>query len=67
MDRPRCRLCHGPLDLAWDRDTLRWEWSCGSPQGEPPACDEDFADVWQNLPIEEAKRLEAEVKPKGER
>ena len=57
MTRPRCRRCGGPLDLAWDRDTLRWEWSCKP----PPACDDDFADVWLNLPEEEAKRLEAEV------
>lgn len=67
MRRPICVRCGRPLDLAWDRETGRYEWSCNNLRaGRPPAqSDDEFADLWGGLAEGEAARLKAEVKPKA--
>jgi hypothetical protein len=58
-ERPKCRRCRGPLDLALDLETGRQEWTCNSPKSL--ATDAEFRMKWNSLPADEAARLTKEI------
>ncbi|NIQ15864.1 MAG: hypothetical protein GTO02_16155 [Candidatus Dadabacteria bacterium] len=59
MIRPKCKRCGGSLDIFFDPETDRQEWTCNNPH--MIYTDEEFEEKWNRLNGDEVVRLKLEM------